>query len=43
MFIPIGTYMQFIEQVDKDADGKVTSKKIMGVAVGFVLLSIQRC
>lgn len=33
MFIPVGTFMQYIEQVDKDEQGKVTSKRIMGVSV----------
>ena len=33
MFIPVGTYVQNIEQVDKDASGNVTSKQIMGVRV----------
>ncbi|KAL0067451.1 hypothetical protein AAF712_005438 [Marasmius tenuissimus] len=31
MFIPVGTYMQNILHVDKDAQGKVTQKEIMGV------------
>jgi len=31
MFIPVGTFMQFIEQVDKDDTGNVTSQKVMGV------------
>jgi protein-L-isoaspartate O-methyltransferase len=33
MFIPVGTFMQFIEQVDKDAEGNLTSRKVMGVRV----------
>jgi protein-L-isoaspartate(D-aspartate) O-methyltransferase len=33
MFIPVGTFMQFIEQVDKDAAGIVSSQKVMGVRV----------
>jgi protein-L-isoaspartate O-methyltransferase len=33
MFIPVGTYMQFIEHVDKDAAGNVSSQKVMGVRV----------
>jgi len=32
MFIPVGTFMQYIEQVDKDEHGKVTSKRVMGVS-----------
>ncbi|KAF7763671.1 hypothetical protein Agabi119p4_8208 [Agaricus bisporus var. burnettii] len=32
MFIPVGTYTQYIEQIDKDEDGKITTKKIMGVS-----------
>jgi protein-L-isoaspartate O-methyltransferase len=35
MFIPVGTYMQFIEQIDKDAAGNVSSQKIMGVRVRY--------
>ncbi|EDR03761.1 uncharacterized protein LACBIDRAFT_295156 [Laccaria bicolor S238N-H82] len=31
MFIPVGTFMQFIEQIDKDENGKLTRKKVMGV------------
>ncbi|KAK1231438.1 hypothetical protein PQX77_005447 [Marasmius sp. AFHP31] len=31
MFIPVGTYMQNILHVDKDAQGNVTQKEIMGV------------
>ncbi|KAK7034557.1 hypothetical protein VNI00_012404 [Paramarasmius palmivorus] len=31
MFIPVGTLMQNILHVDKDSDGKVTQKEIMGV------------
>ena len=46
MFIPVGTYMQFIEQVDKDDAGNISSQKIMGVRVrliqeSFILLSIN--
>ena len=33
MFIPVGTLMQNILHVDKDSDGKVTQKEIMGVRV----------
>jgi protein-L-isoaspartate(D-aspartate) O-methyltransferase len=31
MFIPVGTASQHIWQVDKDANGEVTQKKLMGV------------
>ncbi|TEB34048.1 protein-L-isoaspartate O-methyltransferase [Coprinellus micaceus] len=31
MFIPVGTYMQSIEQIDKDANGKVTREQVMDV------------
>ncbi|KIJ95072.1 hypothetical protein K443DRAFT_683319 [Laccaria amethystina LaAM-08-1] len=31
MFIPVGTFMQFIEQIDKDKNGKLTRTKVMGV------------
>ena len=33
MFIPVGTFMQFIEQVDKDVAGNVSTQQIMGVRV----------
>lgn len=33
MFIPVGTYNQAIWQVEKDVNGKVTKKEIMGVMV----------
>jgi hypothetical protein len=33
MFIPVGTYTQAIWQVEKDANGKVTKKELMGVTV----------
>jgi len=36
MFIPVGTFMQFIEQIDKDENGRLTRKKVMGVRVRFV-------
>ncbi|KAF5379011.1 hypothetical protein D9615_006054 [Tricholomella constricta] len=32
MFIPVGTYSQYIQHVDKDANGKVTHKEVMGVS-----------
>lgn len=35
MFIPVGTYTQYIEQIDKDENGKITTKKIMGVSVSI--------
>lgn len=31
MFIPVGTFSQYIEQVDKDEHGKVSSQRVMGV------------
>ena len=31
MFIPVGTYDQWIYLVDKDSNGNITKKKIMGV------------
>ncbi|KAF8156019.1 Pcmt1-prov protein [Crassisporium funariophilum] len=31
MFIPVGSFMQYIEQIDKDAQGNVSKKRIMGV------------
>lgn len=33
MFIPVGTHSQYIFQVDKDAEGEVTQKEVMGVSV----------
>jgi len=46
MFIPVGTFMQYIEQIDKDAEGNITTQKVMGVRVrlyfkqsSFLLLS----
>lgn len=33
MFIPVGTFMQYIEQIDKDAEGNITTQKVMGVRV----------
>lgn len=33
MFIPVGTVVQYIEQVDKDVVGKVTTQEVMGVRV----------
>ena len=41
MFIPVGTFMQFIEQIDKDEHGKLTRKKVMGVRVRFVSVFIS--
>jgi len=32
MFIPLGTYAQYIQHIDKDAEGNVTHKQIMGVS-----------
>ncbi|KJA23077.1 hypothetical protein HYPSUDRAFT_138065 [Hypholoma sublateritium FD-334 SS-4] len=31
MFIPVGVGMQYIEQIDKDAQGNVSRKRVMGV------------
>ncbi|KAF9479317.1 protein-L-isoaspartate O-methyltransferase [Pholiota conissans] len=31
MFIPVGEYMQYIEQVDKDAHGHISKKDVMAV------------
>jgi protein-L-isoaspartate O-methyltransferase len=36
MFIPVGTYVQQILQVDKAANGDVTQKALMGVVVSSV-------
>lgn len=36
MFIPVGTFVQYIQQIDKDANGKVTQKRVMGVSVGLL-------
>lgn len=38
MFIPVGTKMsgQRVIQVDKDANGNVTRKDLMGVSVSLV-------
>jgi hypothetical protein len=33
MFIPVGQYVQYIQHIDKDADGNVTEKQVMGVSV----------
>ena len=33
MFIPVGTFTQEILQVDKDENGKITKKELMGVMV----------
>lgn len=32
MFIPVGTFMQYIEQIDKDEHGNVSTKRVMGVS-----------
>ena len=34
MFIPVGSFLQYIEQIDKDEHGNVHREKIMGVRVG---------
>ncbi|KXN84050.1 Protein-L-isoaspartate(D-aspartate) O-methyltransferase [Leucoagaricus sp. SymC.cos] len=39
MFIPIGSYIQYIEQVDKDEHGNVTTKRVMGVSVSCLTSS----
>lgn len=33
MFVPVGTYAQYILHVDKDEKGHVTQKQVMGVSV----------
>lgn len=38
MFIPVGTSMQYIEQVDKDENGNVSTTRIMGVMVGVIAI-----
>ena len=38
MFIPVGVDEQVIIQVDKDENGKVTKKELMGVMVRIILL-----
>lgn len=38
MFIPVGVGMQYIEQIDKDAQGNVSRKRVMGVRVSTLLL-----
>lgn len=43
MFIPVGTHTQHIYHVDKDENGKVTKKEIMGVSVsGTIVLNLSR-
>jgi len=37
IFIPVGTFMQFIEQIDKDVAGNVSRRELMGVR--YVLLT----
>jgi len=42
MFIPVGTDMQYIMHIDKDAEGKVTETQVMGVQVsGSLLLNLD--
>lgn len=41
MFIPVGTHSQRIIQVDKDAQGKVTEKDLMGVIVSFFFFRVD--
>ena len=31
MFIPVGTYDQWIKVIDKDKNGNISEKKVMGV------------
>lgn len=38
MFIPVGVDEQVIIQVDKDENGKVTKKELMGVMVRIIML-----
>lgn len=33
MFIPVGEFMQYIEHIDKDSDGNISRKRVMGVRV----------
>lgn len=33
MFIPVGSWNQFIEQIDKDEKGNITQQRVMGVRV----------
>ena len=44
MFIPVGVDEQVIIQVDKDENGKVTKKELMGVMVRTIMLrySVRR-
>lgn len=37
MFIPVGTRYQYIEQVDKDENGNVSTNRLMAVTVGFLI------
>jgi len=37
MFIPVGNHTQYIEQIDKDEQGNVETKRIMGVRVSIAL------
>lgn len=32
MFIPVGNYLQYIQHIDKDENGNVTEKQVMGVS-----------
>lgn len=40
MIIPVGTYVQALYIVDKDADGKVSMKQAMGI---LIIINISRC
>jgi protein-L-isoaspartate(D-aspartate) O-methyltransferase len=41
MFIPVGSFAQQILQVDKDENGRVTKKQLMGVMVCIFSCSIS--
>jgi protein-L-isoaspartate(D-aspartate) O-methyltransferase len=42
MFIPVGSYIQYIEQVDKDEHGNVTTKRVMGVSVSEPAILVRQ-
>ena len=42
MFIPVGSFTQYIEQIDKDAEGNIHTKKVMGVRVSFRVILLPR-
>ncbi len=37
MFIPVGVYMQDVQQIDKDENDRVTQQPIMSVSVSYCL------